>query len=254
LDCQKPSRIDRPDLRLQHYLARCGLGSRRACELLMRDGRVMVNGASATVLGTRVNPDTDTVTVDGREARPQNFRYLLFNKPLNVICTSHDPQARRTFTAYLPGIAERLFSIGRLDRDSEGLLILTNDGDLAQLLSHPSHHIPKIYEVTIAGGLTSAQEKQMLEGIVSDGETLRMASLAMLGTQDGYSRYRVELITGRNRQIRRMFAVLGRPVGHLRRVAIGTLTLGTLRPGTWRDLQPAEVRKLRQLAMNRRTK
>lgn len=245
LDCPRPGRTDPPGTRLQQYLAQCGLGSRRACEFLIAAGRVSVGGEIVAVQGRRVRPGVDVVRVDGHIVRPQPKLYLLFNKPRDVICTSRDPRDRRVFLAFLPGIRERLFSVGRLDRESEGLLILTNDGAFAQLLGHPRHHVPKMYTVEIVGGvLASPQLRQMREGVFSEGELLRATDIVLEHAAGDRARYRVTLVTGRNRQLRRMFAVLGRPVLCLRRVAIGPVTIRGLARGAWRHLDRAEINGL----------
>lgn len=244
-DYPKPSRIDTPGNRLQQYLARCGIGSRRACESLIAAGRVTINGERVVAQGRRVHPVADEVCVDGRKVDPRPKLYLLFNKPRHVLCTSRDPHDRRTFLSFFHGIRERLFSVGRLDRDSEGILILTNDGDFAQLLGHPSHHVPKTYVVETTGGaLDPGHLRQMREGVLSDGELLRASEITLEHTAGDRTRYRVILTTGRNRQLRRMFAVLGRPVLHLCRVAIGPVTVKSLARGAWRHLTREEIEAL----------
>ena len=248
-DCPRPGRIDPPGVRLQKYLAQCGLGSRRACESLIDEGRVSIAGEIVAVQGRRLRPGIDVVRVDGRIVRPQAKLYLLFNKPRDVICTSRDPRDRRIFLAFLPGIRERLFSVGRLDRASEGLLLLTNDGAFAQMLGHPRHHVPKVYSVEIAGGVLSGpQLGQMREGVNSEGELLRATAIVHERAGGARACYRVTLVTGRNRQLRRMFAVLGRPVLRLCRVAIGPLTIKGLACGAWRHLKQLEIDALRKAA------
>lgn len=244
LASQRPNPSNR--VRLQKYLAACGLGSRRFCETLIAGGRVSVNGVPVVEQGCRVDPGRDTVTVDGHVCRPQAKRYLILNKPAGFLCTSRDPQGRRTFLSLLPPSGERLFSVGRLDHDSEGLLLVTNDGEFALRLAHPRHWVAKTYLATIAGRLSVRDGEAMKAGIVSDGETLRAECVEFLRVWPrGASEYRVVLREGRKRQIRRMFASFGLKVLRLQRIAIGSLALGDLPAGTWRDLTVAELTRLR---------
>ncbi len=244
LASQRPSPSNR--VRLQKYLAACGLGSRRFCETLIAGGRVSVNGVPVVEQGCRVDPGCDSVAVDGRVCRQQAKRYLILNKPAGFLCTSRDPQGRRTFLSLLPPSGERLFSVGRLDHDSEGLLLVTNDGEFALRLAHPRHWVAKTYLVTIPGRLSARDGEGMKAGVVSDGETLQAERVEFLRVRPrGASEYRVILREGRKRQIRRMFAALGHKVLRLQRIAIGTLALGDLPAGKWRELTAAELALLR---------
>ncbi len=230
------------NVRLQKHLAACGLGSRRACEGLIAEGRVTVNGLRVSQQGVCVDPAVDLVEVEGRRVGVERKLYLLLNKPRDILCTSHDTHGRRTFLDLLPGIKTRLFSVGRLDRDSEGLLMVTNDGDLALALTHPRHEVPKIYHVQLTGLLSPQAMARMRSGILSEGQTLRAERVTLRSSRD--QEYEVVLKEGRKRQIRRMMEELGLRVRKLKRVAIGTLTIAGLRSGAWRHLSEVERRSL----------
>jgi 23S rRNA pseudouridine2605 synthase len=237
---RRPS-LNKP-VRLQKYLAACGVASRRACEQFIADGRVSVNGAPVVQQGFCINPETDAVEMDGQRVFPEQKLYFMLNKPLGVLCTCMDTHSRRTFLDFFPGIQERLYPVGRLDQDSEGLLIVTNDGDLALRLTHPRHEVAKTYQVRLDAPLTEEARHRMLEGVESDGEMLRaeeITALPRLRTE-----YRFILKEGRKRQIRRMVANVGFEVFALRRVAIGSLVLGVLPEGKARALSSREVETL----------
>jgi pseudouridine synthase len=242
-------------MRLHKYLAHCGIGSRRACEQLMTEGRVRVNGEPASRPGITVDPARDRVEVDGRSVQPERQVCLAVNKPIGLLCTSRDPQGRSTVLNALSGQpsvfgdpwpAGRLYTIGRLDADSEGLLLLTNDGELANLLMHPRHHVPRIYRVWVSRGPPSPDQlRRLRDGVVHDGEHLRAKEIRVLQARGETTCCRVVLREGRKRQIRRMFEVVGLPVTRLWRVGIGPLALGRLPAGGWRYLTTAEIRRLR---------
>ena len=226
-------------MRLNKFLAASGCGSRRACDKLVEAGVVEVNGEPVTGHGLRVDPGHDVVTVDGRTVRPEALVHFAFNKPRDVICTTTDPGGRRTVHDLLPpelGDA-RVFTVGRLDRDSEGLLLVTNDGDWAQGLLHPRHHVEKEYEVELARPLDPDDLGRLRGGLSSRDEMLTV----LRAEQEGPRQCRVWLGEGRNRHIRRMFERLSIPVQRLRRVAIGPLRLTGLASGRWRRLTPDEV-------------
>jgi 23S rRNA pseudouridine2605 synthase len=225
--------------RLQKVLAQAGLGSRRACEELIAAGRVMVNGEVAQ-LGRRVDVSIDSVEVDGRPVglRPGLVYYLL-NKPPGVVSSASDPQDRTTVTDLVPD-DPRVFPVGRLDADSEGLLLLTNDGDLTFRLTHPSFGVEKEYVVDVVGTPKPGTLKRLREGIDLDDGRTAPARVSLLG--DGT--LRVVIHEGRNRQVRRMGEAVGHPVRRLVRTRIGPLRVGTLRPGEWRQLDIDEVRAL----------
>jgi pseudouridine synthase len=203
-----------------------------------------VNDQIVTELGTSISPNEDVVCCDGRRVRPERHAYILLNKPRNVLCTASDPQGRKIFKDLLEAVPVRTYTVGRLDRDSEGMLIVTNDGRLAQHLSHPRYHVKKEYFVWSDGCLSDAQMWGMRTGIESDGETLAATGIRMESESGGWYRYRMELQQGRKRQIRRMFTACGLKVRRLQRIAIGGLELGALAPGEWRYLKDAEIRQL----------
>lgn len=233
--------------RLQKYLSRAGVASRRASEDLIRAGRVAVNGETVTGLGTRVVPGVDVVHVDGREIRPpETLWYVMLNKPSGVVTTLDDPQGRATVAAYVPAGAPRLFPIGRLDAATTGLLVLTNDGDLAHRLMHPRFHVPKVYRAVV-DGVPDADDLRALQGGIDldDGRTAP-AEVALEGAAaDGGAVVRLTLREGRKRQVRRMLSAVGHPVRELDRVAYGPLELGGLPRGAVRVLTSEEVARLR---------
>jgi 23S rRNA pseudouridine2605 synthase len=225
--------------RLQKVLARAGLGSRRACEELVADGRVTVNGAVA-VLGQRVDPRSDAVAVDGVPVPvAPDLVYYLLNKPPGVVSTASDPEGRPTVVSLVPE-TPRVFSVGRLDYDTEGLLILTNDGELANRLSHPSRGVAKEYLAEVAGAVGPGAMRRLRDGVeLTDGRT----APATVG-QPSPGVLRIVIHEGRNRQVRRMCDAVGHPVRRLVRTRIGPVTDPSLRPGAWRMLTGSEVRAL----------
>ena len=233
----------RSDVRLQKFLADCGLGSRRRCEDLIRGGLVRVNDRPVTEQGTRVDPGADSVTVNGEAVLPESRVHILLNKPPGVLCTSRDPQGRVIFRDLLKDLPQRVYTVGRLDLTSEGLLLVTNDGDLAHRLMHPRHHVPKTYLVWVDAEIPATDIARLERGIASEGDRLRLRSIERAGGQ--VPCYRMILTEGRKRQIRRMLQGVGRRVRRLRRVALGPLRLGALEPGAWRPLSHEELRKLR---------
>lgn len=225
--------------RLQKVLARAGIGSRRACDELIAEGRVTVNGARA-VLGQRVDPSADAVAVDGVPVPvAPGLVYYLLNKPSGVVSTAADPEGRRTVVDLVPD-TPRVFPVGRLDYETEGLIVLTNDGDLAQLLAHPSHGIAKEYLADVEGTPSSGALRRLREGVeLEDGLT----APATVG-QISPGLLRIVIHEGRNRQVRRMCEAVGHPVRRLVRTRIGPIGDTSLRPGRWRHLTPEEVRTL----------
>lgn len=224
-------------MRLNRFLASAGIGSRRHCDELIAAGRVSINGQVCTDFSTQPN-EQDYVKIDGKLVRPTNrLLYILLHKPKGFVSTRRDPHARDTIFDLLPAKLPRLFNIGRLDAQSEGLLILTNDGDLAQRLTHPRHKIEKEYEVTLDRLWDPALTPKLLRGIFLDGERAKISRLQ----QTGPARVRVVLHQGINRQIRRMFYEVGYDVKKLVRTRIGNLRLGDLPRGDWRSLTRKEL-------------
>ena len=229
--------------RLQKVLARAGLGSRRACEELIAAGRVAIDGQTAQ-LGNRVDPTRQRVTVDGAVILTDtDLVHYLLNKPRRVVTTAHDPQGRPTVLDLVPD-APRVFPVGRLDADTEGLLLLTNDGELAQLLAHPSHGVDKTYLAEVEGRPSPAAVRALREGVDLDDGPTAPARVTLLQHQGKRSALELTIHEGRNRQVRRMCEAVGHPVTRLVRTRIGPLRDDRLAPGTWRRLQPDEVQRL----------
>lgn len=238
-----PRQSQTPELRLNKYLALCGIGSRRACDGIIRQGRVTVDGQAVLELGVRVEPGRQMVCLDGKPVQAESLVYLLFNKPLNVLCTANDPSGRRAFREFFPSIESRVFTVGRLDRTSEGLLVVTNDGDFAHRLMHPRHGVEKTYDVILDRPLTAEDMQRVCTGVVSEGERLAAKTIRPLAAGPAVlSRigYQLVLHEGRKRHIRRLFETLGVGVLSLRRVAIGPIQLIGLRSGAWRHMTKEE--------------
>jgi 23S rRNA pseudouridine2605 synthase len=236
-------------IRLQKFLASVGVGSRRACEQIILAGRVRIDGQTVAELGVRVDPARQRVELDGRPLRSERRRTYLADKPRGLMCTSHDPEGRRTLVEWAARAgadpALRLYSVGRLDYDSEGLILLTNDGDLAQALAHPSHHVEKEYRAWTDRFATRDQIAAMLQGVEDDGELLRALRVVPEATRPGRPpSLRIVLGEGRNRHIRRMLEALGLQVKRLRRIRIGSLAESALRGQPLRELSPAELAHL----------
>lgn len=233
-------------VRLQKYMADCGIASRRKSEELIGAGKVKVNGKTAKI-GDKVNPKTDLVTVDGRKVRrDQELRYIMLHKPRGFISTMSDEMDRKCVAQLVADVGTRVYPVGRLDRDSEGLLLFTNDGEFANNMTHPSKHVSKVYRVTIRPGITEEQVAQMVAGIVIDGKKTLPAEVRVLQEYEDRAVLEVTLCEGRNRQIRKMCEALGLEVARLKRTAVGSVKLGMLQQGTWRDLTPQEVATLKR--------
>ena len=233
--------------RLQKLLAHAGVTSRRKAEELIVAGRVMVNGKLVTELGAKADPERDHVKVDGkRVGAPERPVYLALNKPRNCMTTLSDPQGRATVLDLLRGVRQRVYPVGRLDYHSEGLLLLTNDGEFAKRITAPATHVLKTYVVKVNGALTAGQEEKFREGISLEGKRTAPAGLKLIQAAKN-PWYEIRLIEGRQNQIRMMFKHFGRLVEKLRRVRIGFLELGTLKPGEFRRLTPAEVMRFKKL-------
>lgn len=227
--------------RLQRALARAGFGSRRSSETLIAEGRVRLNGVVAT-LGDKVDPTTDRVELNGVEVNlDPDVRYLALNKPAGVITTMRDPQGRTDITGLLPREGPRVFPVGRLDRDSEGLLLLTNDGDLANRLMHPSFGVEKEYLAEVDGVPTASHLGALRSGVELEDGPARAASARIVDAQGGRGQLRIVMTEGRKREVRRLLAAVGLPVTRLVRLRVGPVHLGRLRPGEVRELTPDEV-------------
>lgn len=234
-------------IRLQKFLSEAGVASRRKAEDMIRAGAVKVNGVKASI-GDSVDPKKDTVTVKGKRVRKEsNLRYILLNKPRGYVTTADDELGRKCVTQLVAEVKERVYPVGRLDRVSEGALIMTNDGEFANMMMHPSHHVPKTYRVTVRPGITNEQVETLESGIELDGRMTLPAQVHVISKEEGRAVLEIVLYEGRNRQIRRMCEALELEVARLRRVAVGPVKLGMLKPGQWRDLTPAEVQTLMKM-------
>lgn len=236
-------------IRLQKLIAESGMCSRRKAEELIQQGRVKVNGRPVSIGdGATYN---DVITVDGERIYVEKKRkkyYIMLNKPRGYVTTMSDELDRRCVTELLTGLDERVFPVGRLDRNSEGLLLFTNDGQFANDIMHPSKHISKTYRVTVRPDVTEEQLIQLSEGVVIDGKKTLPASVSVLTKEEGRVVLRIVIKEGRNRQIRKMCEAVGLEVARLRRTAIGPVKLGMLKPGTYRELTSEELKALRNAA------
>ena len=236
-----------PEERLQKILSRAGVTSRRKAETLMVEGRVTVNGTAVTELGSKADLDRDYIKVDGKLLRaPRRLVYIALNKPVNCVTTVSDPEGRATVMDLLRGLKERVFPVGRLDYHSEGLLLLTNDGEFANGLTSTSYHIPKTYLVKVNGVLSADEEEQFRAGVPMEGRKTAPARLKMVRRAVN-PWYEVQLVEGRKNQIRVMFKHFGRLVEKLKRVRIGFLELGPIKPGEFRHLSLEEIERFRKL-------
>ena len=228
-------------IRLQKVLSQAGVASRRAAEKLIADGRVTVNGKTILTMGVKVDPAKDDVRVDGRRIKAAaRKRYILLYKPAGYVTTRSDPQRRRTVIDLLDGVREYVYPVGRLDYDTEGLLLLTNDGDLAARLTHPRHGLARTYEARVAGMPDREAIERLRTGIPLDGHRTLPADVVLLN--EGL---RLTIREGRNRQVRRMCEAVGHPVQHLKRTKFGSLGDRRLKPGEWRELAPQEIASLK---------
>lgn len=233
-------------VRLQRFLSDAGVASRRRAEELILEGRVLVNDRVVDTLPAFVDPEHDRVVVDGAVVRPEPLEYYILHKPPGVVCTDRDPGGRTRAIDLLPRRRARLFIVGRLDADSSGLLLLTNDGELAQRIAHPRFGVPKVYRAEVRGRVPEDLPQRMLRGVwLSEGKA-RASQVRVVHRGRERSTLEITLREGRNRQVRRMLARLGYPVRRLKRVAIGPLRLRGLAPGAWRPLTSEEVSALRR--------
>ena len=262
--------------RLQKILSAAGVASRRLSEELIASGRVSVNGTVVTELGTKADPDADDIRVDGRRVKvEQRRRYILLYKPRGYVTTRSDPEGRRTVLDLLKGVPEYIYPVGRLDYDSEGLLLLTNDGDLAARLTHPRHEVERLYEAKVRGVPDARALERLAKGVTIDGRrtapaVLEMRSRPSLSARGPaphpgsvarggpkaplrsladapHSIVHISIHEGRNRQVRQMFETVGHPVMRLKRVRIGPIEDPHLPPGHWRELSPREIEQLRRV-------
>ncbi len=231
--------------RLQKYIARCGAASRRAAEQMILDGRVTVNKSVVTELGTRVDMDNDKVFLDGNRLLPEKkLYYVMLNKPKGYISTADDERGRRTVTELVEDLDARLYPVGRLDFDSEGLLFLTNDGDFTFRMTHPGHKITKKYQVVVSGIPQYEDIQKLRKGVDIGDYVTAPAQVTLAKEQERTAQLNITIHEGKNRQVRRMCEAVGYPVLRLKRVNIGGVPLGNLPTGKWRHLTEAELKKL----------
>lgn len=233
-------------IRLQKYMADCGVASRRKAEEMIADGKVKVNGKVAQI-GDKVDPKKDTVSVSGKKlSKTKNYVYLMLNKPRGFVTTMSDEMDRKCVAQLVADVGARVYPVGRLDRDSEGLLLITNDGEFANAMTHPSRHISKTYRVTVRPGITEEQLTVLTSSLMIDGRQTLPADVRILTKEENRTVLEIILYEGRNRQIRRLCEEAGLETARLKRLAIGQLKLGMLKPGEYRNLTHEEVSLLKR--------
>ena len=235
-------------VRLQKYLASCGVSSRRAAEKLIRDGCVTVNGQTVTVMGVQIDEEKDKVTVNGKEVRPEaELHYLAYNKPVGEVCTVSDPEGRATVMDKFRDYPVRLFPVGRLDFESEGLLLLTNDGEMMNHVLHPSHEVKKSYYIKVSNHLTQENLNALRRGVMIDGKMTSPAEVRLIREESFSTILILTIHEGRNRQVRKMVESVGHTVVYLKRIQFGPVVLGDLPSGKWRMLTDDEISLLKEL-------
>lgn len=235
-------------IRLQKFLAECEVASRRKSEELIAAGKVRVNGEVASI-GDKVDPKRDTVTVSGKKIRKsEELKYIMLHKPRGFITTMNDEMERKCVAQLINDVPCRVYPIGRLDRNSEGMLLFTNDGEFANAMTHPSKHVAKTYRVTVRPSVTEEQLAAITNGIIIDDVKTAPAEVRVVTKEENRVVLEIVLYEGRNRQIRKMCEELGLEVARLKRIAIGSIKLGMLKQGAWRELSDDEVRKLKLAA------
>ncbi len=235
-------------MRLQKYLALCGVASRRHAEQMILDGKVQVNGITVREMGIQVDENRDRVCVSGEEVHPEEEKhYLAYYKPIGEVTTTSDPEGRPTVMDKFQDYPVRLFPVGRLDFDSEGLLLLTNDGDLMNRLLHPSHEVSKVYLVKASNQITEEEVRRLRAGVFIDGRLTSPAQVRLIRSETFDTVLLISIHEGRNRQVRKMIDAIGHQVVSLKRVGFGPIMLGDLPRGQWRRLTEREIAKLKAL-------
>lgn len=235
-------------IRLQKYLALCGVASRRASEKMIQEGRVAVNDSVITEMGVQVDETRDTVTVDGEVVRPEEEKhYIAYNKPIGEVTTVSDPEGRATVMDKFADYPVRLFPVGRLDYDSEGLLLLTNDGDMMNRVLHPSREVLKVYWIKVSNHVTPEEISILRKGVMIDGKLTSPAFVRLIREETFDTVLLISIHEGRNRQVRRMVDAIGHQVVRLRRVGFGPVSLGSLPTGMWRPLTEEEIAALKEI-------
>ena len=232
------------EVRLQKFLAESGVASRRKSEELIDQGKVRVNGRVA-MIGDKIDPKKDTVTVNGKKiVKTKTFTYIVLHKPRGFITTMSDEMDRKCVAELIKDVPGRVYPVGRLDRDSEGMLLFTNDGAFANAMTHPTKHVPKTYRVTVRPSISEEQITALTQGVIIDDRKTAPAEVRVITKEEGRVVLEIILYEGRNRQIRKMCEEVGLEVARLKRTAIGSIKLGMLKQGDWRNLTEDEVRKL----------
>lgn len=232
------------EVRLQKFLAESGVASRRKSEELIDQGKVRVNGKVA-MIGDKIDPKKDTVTVNGKKiVKTKTFTYIVLHKPRGFITTMSDEMDRKCVAELIKDVPGRVYPVGRLDRDSEGMLLFTNDGAFANAMTHPTKHVPKTYRVTVRPSISEEQITALTQGVIIDDRKTAPAEVRVITKEEGRVVLEIILYEGRNRQIRKMCEEVGLEVARLKRTAIGSIKLGMLKQGDWRNLTEDEVRKL----------
>ena len=234
-------------IRLQKYMANCGLGSRRFCETLITSGRVKINGEVITELGIKINPLSDLIESNGKKLYPELIITLLLNKPKKIICSSNDPQKRKSVIDLLDDLPERVYTVGRLDYMSEGLILVTNDGKLAHSIMHPRFEITKKYNVWLNKKLDEDELRKTEIGVHDKGDNLKFNSINFISRSRNGFKYKISLHEGKNRHIRRVIENFEKKILRLQRISIGPIELGKLKSGEFRVAKPSELKKLRHL-------
>ena len=235
-------------MRLQKYLAQCGVASRRHAEEMIREGKIQVNGVTVREMGLQVDESRDTVSVEGKEVRPEESKhYLAYYKPIGEVTTTSDPEGRPTVMDKFRDYPVRLFPVGRLDYDSEGLLLLTNDGDLMNHLLHPSHEVNKVYLVKASNNISDEEIRQLKQGVMIDNKLTSPARVRLIRKEAFDTVLLISIHEGRNRQVRKMIEKIGHQVVSLKRVAFGPVELKDLPRGQWRSLTEQEILRLKSL-------
>ena len=235
-------------VRLQKYLADCGVASRRGSEEIIKSGRVAINGETVTEMGIKVDEDNDLVTVDGSEVRPaKKHVYIMLNKPAGFVTTVSDDKERDTVMELVSDISDRIYPVGRLDYDTEGLLLMTNDGDLTYKITHPKNNVEKTYIAEVTGKIDMSTITRLRRGIVIDGVKTSPAEVNVIGATQLGTKIEITIHEGRNRQVRKMFESVGCIVKRLKRTREAGLTLGHLPLGKWRRLSESEINMLKKI-------
>lgn len=235
-------------IRLQKYLAQCGVASRRASEKMILSGRVTVNGVPVTEMGVQIDENLDEVAVDEKVVHPEEQKhYLAYNKPIDEISTASDPEGRATIMDRFKDYPVRIFPVGRLDYDSEGLILLTNDGEMMNHVLHPSREVKKTYLTKVSNHVTPEEIAQLRKGVMIDGKMTSPASVRLIREETFDTVLLISIHEGRNRQVRKMVDAVGHQVVSLKRVEFGPVLLGDLPSGMWRKLTEAEIQKLKAL-------